>query len=249
MRIRQEINRFFLALGFFTRIPMPKWIAFSQTDLNHSSRYFVLVGWIIGLLLAGVFLIASTVFDQPIAVLLTLGFGFVLTGCFHEDGLADTADGFGGGWTKEQKLSIMKDSRLGTYGSIALWFSLSLKWALLSKLSSPEIALILIHPLSRLVSTLFIFILPYVRDPTGGKPLAEQQKFSDLSISFLTCFPIIFLMNNVFIILTGLFITILVLRSLFKRQIGGFTGDALGASQQISELVILLGLVVMEQHV
>src|SRR5688572_25313631 len=117
-----------LALGFFTRIPVPNLVDFQEADLNHAVKYFPLVGCIVGLIGVVAFYLAMQVFTHPIAVLISMAATIFATGAFHEDGLADSADGLGGGWERAQVLAIMQDSRLGTYGAIALFMVLMAKY-------------------------------------------------------------------------------------------------------------------------
>ena len=238
--LKSQFNLFLIALAFLTRIPVPKNLDFSQQNLNRASRYFALVGWVIGLLSALVFVISSAILPKAVAILTTMAFSIIVTGCFHEDGLADTCDGLGGGWTPEQKLSIMKDSRIGTYGSVGIWFVLSFKFALLWSMENVAIALIVAHPLSRSVATSLISLLPYVSeaDNSKSKPLAEKQLSRDLQINIaFGLLALLFVPFAIFwlvIILSGL---ILLTRYFLNKQIGGFSGDTLGATQQISELL------------
>lgn len=262
-KLAAEINLFWLALGFFTRMPIPSSVTFSQQQLNHASRYFALVGLMIGGLTALVFFLVSSISSVPVALVISMGFGFLLTGGFHEDGLADTADGFGGGWTTQQKLSIMKDSRIGSYGSLALWFVLTLKFLLLSDIAFISahttithpitlvmIALIAAHTLSRTLATIIMRWLPYVSDSdqSKSKPLAEHNSRTDRNISLATGFIAITLLAGCFsllhalIVLVALVIFLALMIKLLKKQIGGFTGDTLGASQQLSELTIYMAL-------
>ncbi len=243
---KTQLNLFYIALAFLTRIPVPAHVDYSQDKLNQASRYFPLVGWLIGFVSAIIFWITSTILPNEIAVLFSMLVGVFLTGCFHEDGLADTCDGFGGGWEKQQKLSIMKDSRLGTYGATGLWFVLSIKFFLLFNLAEESISIVLIamivaHPLSRAISTSMIFILPYVNDEETSKvkPLAESHKMIDLKISLLIgLFSLVFVSENALWIVIVLSVFMFLMRKLLLKQIQGFTGDTLGATQQISEILI-----------
>jgi adenosylcobinamide-GDP ribazoletransferase len=262
--IKNEINLILIALAFLTRIPVSVKVDFSQEKLNRASRYFSLVGWFVGGISASVFLLFSFILPVNIALLVSMLISILLTGSFHEDGLADTCDGFGGGWDKQQKLAIMKDSRLGTYGAVAIWFVLMLKYSLLSQLAQVElaqaelvqpdlvgfdlvvVALLIAHPLSRSISTSMIYFLPYVTDEEQSKvkPLAEKQYFSDFIISLMIAgIGLVFIGNAMMVmvmvmVMVSLLITFFLLRMLLIKQIGGFTGDTLGATQQISELVI-----------
>ncbi|WP_144392528.1 adenosylcobinamide-GDP ribazoletransferase [Pleionea sediminis] len=245
--LKQETNLFWIALSFFTRLPVPKNLEFSQCNLNKASRYFSLVGWLVGISCALIFYLAAQIVSIPVAVILSMGFSFLLTGGFHEDGLADTADGLGGGWTQDQKLKIMKDSRLGSYGALALWFALSLKFVLLSELGYTAVyALIIAHPLSRVMSTIIIAGLPYVSEESQSKikPLAEKMTLSDLAIIFVIgCLPLIGIIKEALIVLAAVLLVTLLFSWYLKKQIRGFTGDALGATQQLTELTIYLALI------
>ena len=175
----------------------------------------------------------------------------LLTGCFHEDGLADTCDGLGGGWTTEQKLRIMKDSRVGTYGAAALWVSLTLKFVLLSQLLEPVLALIIAHPLSRIIPTLFIAVMPYVSDSdtSKAKPLAESGSWVDTAIAVGIGSVALLLVpvgsGGVGMLLAVLFVVGVLSFLFLKKQLGGFTGDALGAVQQVSELALYLAMILI----
>lgn len=240
--MKHQFNLFLIALTFFSRIPVPVKIDFRSEFLNQANRYFTLVGWLLGALVAGVYYLATHLFDQNVAVFITLAFSLLLTGAFHEDGLADTFDGFYGGMDKEAKLRIMKDSRLGTYGAAALFFALFGKWLLLSESTLPLIAIFIAYPLSRCVASSFIFDMPYSQSSDGSKskPLASKQTVSELVISLVTILPVLlFLPLKLALIL---FIVLIILRFALKywmkKHIDGYSGDTLGASQQISELTI-----------
>ncbi len=247
--IKAQWNLLLIALVFFTRIPVAKFTDFNQQRLNQSSRYFSLVGWIVGGVSSAVFLVMNIYFSDNIALLFSMLISVFLTGCFHEDGLADTCDGFGGGWKKQDKLNIMKDSRLGTYGAVSLWFILTLKYFLLLETNAIVIALLIAHPLSRSISSAMIYFLPYVMDEEKSKikPLAESHRTSDFLINMLFGLMGLILLTHAIhslILLFALLIAFFILRKIFISQIGGFTGDTLGATQQISEIVIYMMLVV-----
>src|SRR5574343_1271598 len=132
--IRRELEYFFGAVRFFTRLPVPDWVGHSAAALNRSARYFPAVGLLVGGIGALVYLATLQLWPPPGAVLLSMAATIYATGAFHDDGLADTADGLGGGWDKARILAIMKDSRVGSYGVVALWLALSSKFALLAAL-------------------------------------------------------------------------------------------------------------------
>jgi adenosylcobinamide-GDP ribazoletransferase len=246
--VKQQLNLFFLALGFFSRIPMPAWIEYSPENLNRASRYFTLVGWLLGGLVALVFLAADYLFSNSISLWLAMGFSLLLTGAFHEDGLADTADGFGGAFAREKKINIMKDSRIGTYGAAALVMALLGKYLLLIENTQIALGIFIAYALSRAVAASLVFDMRYVADDDGSKskPLANNQSKTDLVILLVTCLPIFFLLHwqkSVLIICT-LIIIRYAAKFYFQKQIGGYTGDCLGAAQQISELAIYMVLLI-----
>ena len=126
--LREQWHLLLLAVSFFTRIPVKLKVDVTANMLNQASRYFALVGVFIGVGSALVFYLAASVMPVELALLIAMATSVFLTGAFHEDGWADVWDGFGGGWTVENKLNIMKDSRLGTYGAAALFFILMIKY-------------------------------------------------------------------------------------------------------------------------
>lgn len=256
--MRKEFDYFLLALGFFTRIPVPSVVHFKEADLNSSSKYFPLIGIIVGGVGAVGFLISAQFLPQSIAVLMSMVMTIYLTGAFHEDGLADSADGLGGGWDKERILTIMQDSRLGTYGATALFLMLFAKFQTLNAMQEVliPIAIVSAHALSRLSAIWIMQSLSYVKFSGKSKPLAVEIKGFDFLLAhvfgLLPLFGIIaFMVANTYslmlIVELLLFILIPVLlswlwwRNKIKHWIGGYTGDTLGAMQQITELCIYLG--------
>jgi len=249
--MKKEIRIFFTALMFFTRIPCPKWVDHSPDYLTKSSRYFPLVGIIVGGIGALVYYECSFIFPKPIAILLSMVSTILATGAFHEDGLGDMFDGFGGGWTKEKILLIMKDSRMGTYGIIGITSVLALKFASLYYMDSKLIPLVLItgHALSRFVASTLLYTLDYVRDgdQSKAKPAAQQMSTGSLIIgSIFGIAPLILFLNYfVFLVLIPVFAIRWHLGRFFVKWIGGQTGDCAGATQQICEVVFYLSLLVI----
>jgi adenosylcobinamide-GDP ribazoletransferase len=258
--MRKQWRSFLLAVGFFTRIAVPSFADFEEHELNDAAKYFPLIGVIVGLFGAGVFLLSAYVFPNAIAVLLSMAATIYLTGAFHEDGLADSADGLGGGWDKERILTIMQDSRLGTYGAIALIGVLFAKFQLLTELPQSFIAyaLIIAHALSRLSAVYMMATLRYVKPSGKAKPLATKLGKVDLVIaSIFGLLPLVFLQYYFFPLviearhILALLICVLMpvvaiwwwWRLKIKRWLGGYTGDCLGATQQLTELAIYLGFV------
>lgn len=240
--MKKQLNLFFLALGFFSRIPMPAWVEYSPELLNRSSRYYTLVGWLLGALVAAVFLTASYIFSTNVSIWLAMVCSLLLTGVFHEDGLADTADGFGGAFAREKKLQIMKDSRIGSYGAAALIMALLGKYLLLAESTHIALALLVAYALSRTLAASLIFTMPYVADDDSSKskPLANNQSKTDFFILIITAAPIFFVLQWQAALALGLGLLVLrqLLQGYFLKQIGGYTGDCLGSAQQIAELSI-----------
>lgn len=254
--LKQQIVCFLLAISFFTRIPIPVNTPFSTQLLNQSSRYFSLVGWLVGGIGAAAFWLSQQVFPVSVGIVLSMLTTILLTGAFHEDGLADSADGLGGGMTIEKKLLIMKDSRLGTYGAIALWGALLLKFVTLQELAQLAplqfiLALVVLHPLSRAVAGSLIYDMNYVRDNDAkAKPVAEQQRKSDLVILVLLgCLPLFLLPTTLAIpLVIAQYLLRLTAKRYLNSRLGGYTGDCLGAVQQVSEVVGYLILLAFMSH-
>jgi adenosylcobinamide-GDP ribazoletransferase len=243
--IRTELEYFFAAVRFFTRLPVPAWVGHSDAQLNHATRYFPLVGWIVGLIGVLVTWLAARVLPPSMAVLLGMAATVLVTGAFHEDGFADSCDGFGGGWNREQALAIMKDSRIGSYGAIGVCLLLLGKWNALYELNILVLpALLAAHAISRAAAVTLIYRLEYVRDESGkSKPLAVRLSRGELLMAWsFGLLPLIFL--PWWSALQGLAAVLLVtwLAARYtRRRIGGYTGDVLGATQQLSEFAFYLG--------
>lgn len=245
---RDHWHAFFNSWVFFTRLPAPKGIRFNDHYLNLGSRYLPWVGVILGLMLAGVYNLAALWWPPAVATALVLGVSLLLTGAFHEDGLADLFDGFGGGFSRDQALAIMKDSRLGTYGACALFITILLRWQALTLIlvqgASAWWILPFVHGWSRFWALSTLWSLPYAdsREASKSKPLA--QRFG-VSASLIALVPILALApGGPAITLMIASLSALVVRTLlvrwFQRRIQGYTGDCLGGSQQLQEAAVLL---------
>jgi adenosylcobinamide-GDP ribazoletransferase len=257
----KEWRYFLLAVGFFTRIPVPSFPDFQESELNYSAKYFPLVGIIVGLAGAISYYGFSLVFPKSMALLISMAATIYLTGAFHEDGLADSADGIGGGWQREQILTIMQDSRLGTYGAIALFLMLFAKFQTLNLIDNNYIPLLLVagHAMSRLCAVWIMATSVYVKSTGKAKPLATAIKASHLLLAnifgLLPFIVIIMLLIhsqqsvlNVFkyvaMTLLSVFASWYWWRLKIIKNIGGYTGDTLGATQQITELAFYLSALV-----
>ncbi len=273
----QFIRHYLLALQFFTRIPvagrLAAWVGFSPEMLRASAAHFPGVGWLVGLLVAGLsglLLMALPGGGFAPLVVATLGtaFGILLTGAFHEDGLADVADGLGGSQQRERALEIMKDSRVGAFGAIAIVMALLVKVALVAQLASMDDGLLcavlfLAHVVSRTWPLLLIRLLPHVGDVAGSKskPLADQITLPALAVALVWCLAALGLVvwaqeswqcmvpaelstyfeAGLLGALAASALAFVWMGRWFAKRLQGFTGDCLGATQQVCELAFYLG--------
>lgn len=244
----RELALFFCAVQFLTRIPVPPLPDFEPDWTTRASRYFPLVGLVVGALCALVFVGAHQVWGGGIAAVLALAAGVLATGGFHEDGLADTADGLGGGTTRARRLAIMKDSRVGTYGVLALGLVLALKAAALAGLP-PDVAawgLVAAHAGGRGAAVVAMALLPYVGDARSAKwkPAAHGPVLAEvLAAVAIAGLPMALSPDGVVMMGMGLGLgAAAFLAFLARRLIGGQTGDVLGGIEQVFEAGFLLGL-------
>jgi len=250
--MQKQLHIFLSAIMFYTRIPVPKNLPYSDEILNRSTRYFPFIGWIVGGIGAAVFYGLQFIFPPELAILLSILVTIFVTGAFHEDGFADFCDGFGGGYTRERILTIMKDSRIGTYGSVGLIGMLATKFISLHAINTATIPLILFagHSLSRLMPILVIYTSTYSRDDatSKSKPIGKKGKGIDFSLAlffglaFLAFLPLSYSLTMLPILL----LTTFIFRRYITRKLGGYTGDCLGALQQIAEVEFYLGFVIYQ---
>ena len=250
--MKHELTLLLVATQFLTRLPLPALKHFDPDWLHQSSRHFPAVGLLVGGLCALALGLGELAFGPLAAAVLATALGIVITGAFHEDGLADTCDGLGGGLTKERALTIMKDSRLGTFGTLGLVLALLLKIALLASLSpaATMAALVLAHGGSRLACISLITLLPYGGDleHAKAKPMAQRLTRRQWVLASLWLLPPLWLLWPVFtpahwLLAAALaLLTTLYMYRLLQRRLGGYTGDGLGATQQLAEIAIYAGL-------
>jgi adenosylcobinamide-GDP ribazoletransferase len=243
--VRRELGRFLATVQYFTRLPVPGFVGHDPARLEDTARYFPLVGILVGAIGAAVLVAATRLWTPPIAVALSLIAAILVTGAFHEDGLADLADGLGGSRDRSGALAIMKDSRIGVFGACALILSLLLKYVTLGSLPTRTAALALIaaHAVSRMGTVLIMVTLPYVREVTDSRSAPFIGRVSTLSLVIgsgtvvLTLVPLRLagLVGG-----TAVGLVILVWRRYLARRLGGYTGDCLGAAQQIGECTFYL---------
>ena len=275
----QFIRHYLLALQFFSRVPvtgrLADWVGFSPAMLRASAAHFPGVGWLVGGVVAAftwglLALLPPSPFAPLVAAVLGTVLSVLMTGAFHEDGLADVADGLGGTLDRKRALEIMKDSRVGAFGAIAVVLALLAKVSLLALLGSLNttllcVALFLAHVVSRTWPLLTIRLLPHVGDAAGSKskPLADQISLQSLLAAFLWCFmalALVLIACSAMVLVVpghghgklwrgGLRAGFLAsglawawMTRWFARRLQGFTGDCLGAIQQVGEIAFYLGL-------
>ncbi len=248
--IRRELNMMVCALQFLTRIPTPQLQQFDPAWIQASARYYPLVGIMVGTLSAAVLWGASQLATPLVAALLAIAASMALTGCFHEDGLADTADGIGGGSSRERRLEIMKDSRLGTYGASVLFLNLMIRAACLAALItfSPTlaaIAMICAQSFGRSAAVIAMAVMPY-----GGNPSMAKEGNPDRTGAHNVIIAVLigiapFVMLPPVMAGAGLGLGLLaaaIPAVLAWKHLGGRTGDVLGAVEQSFEIGFLLAL-------
>ncbi len=258
MPVPRQAALLLIATQFLTRLRVPTLRAFDADWVAQSLRYFPLVGAAVGLVNVAAWWLASRVLPMPVSVGVMLGVSLLLTGAFHEDGLADACDGFGGGRTREQVLEIMQDSRIGAFGALGLIVVLGLKWTALSALPAPwmPLALVIGHSVSRWCALGLIWALPYARTSGNSKsrPFASGLSLSGWILSALIAVPVPLAVALLWpqaheyrivaavagIAVLAAVLVCAVLGTVFRRRIAGYTGDCLGATQQLTELTMYL---------
>ena len=263
-RLTQFARHWLLALQFFTRIPvtgrLAAWAGYSPEMLRASAAHMPSIGALVGLL--GALPFAALLWALPgvqaapwVAALISTAWTVWLTGAFHEDGLSDLADGLGGSYDRERALEIMKDSRIGSFGAVALVLAFGTKCALLAMLVQIEPALAVAalfgaHVSSRLAPLFVIATLPHVGDTprSKSKPLADAISAASLLAGLgwwlLAMAMLIWIMPTPAwaLAVLGTASAAAWMRRLLRRRLQGFTGDGLGATQQVGEIAFYLGL-------
>jgi len=266
--VSRQLALFFMAVQFLTRLPTPAAADFDSSSLSQSVRYFPLVGVLVGLINVGVWWVSNHWLPASVSIGIMLAASAVVTGALHEDGFADACDGFGGGATPDRVLAIMKDSRLGAYGAIGVFLMLGLKWTALAALPLTAFPLIVIgaHAMSRWCSVALIWRLGYVRGDDDAKSKAFAGRLGGAAwilsglIGIAGFAPLAAVWSrwsadpalpaggaaagSVTALAAGAAaaaLATLLAGGYFRRRIGGYTGDCLGAAQQLAELAFLLG--------
>ena len=242
----RQFQLFLCAVQFMTRLPTPPLKNFEPDWITRSAKYFPLVGVIVGGLSAATLWLAAQIWTGPLPAILAIAIGVLLTGAFHEDGLADTADGLGGGRDVAHRLEIMKDSRIGTYGALALILCLTLKTAALGSLQvhAAVLALNAAHGGGHAIAVLAMHALPYAGDPHAAKskPVPNGVTRAECVLGLiLGLWPLLLMPHPQAIVgLLGGCILAGMIAFAARRLIRGYTGDVLGATEQLFEVGFLL---------
>jgi adenosylcobinamide-GDP ribazoletransferase len=241
-RIRKWVEEILTAFQFLTRIPLPS--PRHETDsLARAIKFFPFVGLVVGCGAALLHRLLIPHLSRSVVALVLVVYFVLITGCLHEDGLADTADGFGGGRDKDQILIILKDSRIGSYGATALVVSLLARYLLLASLPLEHFAAYVIsaHVLCRWSSLPLSYFLAPAREQDGqGFRIAQRTSISSLAIGSIFSFGVvIFALRRAAVapILAALLVVILS-GWFYYRRIGGVTGDCFGATNQLAEIAV-----------
>lgn len=245
-RLRQELELLSAAVIFLTRLPLPALRQPPEDQLARAARYFPVAGLIVGVITGIVWLIAHSHVGATLAAGLALAAGVLATGALHEDGLADCCDGLGGGASREKALEIMRDSRIGTYGAIGLLFSFGLRWSALATFAAGTgfTALLVAHTVSRAMIVVTVALLRYAREDGTAAPLAAGIEGGEVGIAVAIAFGVTSVLAGwagiyalVLSAILGGFVIWLLL-----RRLKGYTGDGLGAVQQVTEIAALVAL-------
>lgn len=245
-RLLDELRLGLAAVQYFTRLPVPGWVGHSAAQLQGTARYFSLVGVLVGSIGALAMWGSSLLLPAPLPAILSTAVTIFLTGAFHEDGLADTFDGLGGGATRERALEIMKDPRVGTFGTAALVLTLLIKIATLNALPLvlAIVTLIAGHAFSRASAISLLFTSKYAGNAEQSRAKLVTQTMSSGEFAVAAAVGVIPLywcgIHAIAGVATAL-VVLFVLARWFIRRLGGFTGDTLGAAQQLTEIAFYLG--------
>jgi adenosylcobinamide-GDP ribazoletransferase len=236
------IEDFLVAIQFLARLPVPR-VSFDPDSLARAAKFFPVVGLIIGLGASVLQRITAPHLSHPLVALLVLTFLILITSGLHEDGLADTADGFGGGWNREQVLTILRDSRIGSFGALALVVSVLARFLLLSTLPVNRFTAFIVsaHVLCRWTTLPLSYFLAPAREGDGqGARIAQKISLASLLLGTLLSFAIVFYFMRIeFWIPVFVTLVITALSGLYySRRIGGVTGDCFGATNQLTEIAI-----------
>ncbi|WP_435310123.1 adenosylcobinamide-GDP ribazoletransferase [Primorskyibacter sedentarius] len=245
-----ELHLFLLALRYLTHLPVPRDLPSSDDLMIRATKYYPAVGLVIGGVSATLLWLLAQLIPMPVAVLVSMGLTMLLTGAFHEDGLADAADALGGGATRRDVLKILRDSRLGTYGALSLAMVLAIKAACLMALPlwAACSALVAGHALSRMGIVQVIAATQYAPHegskyrPPGVTPDGYRFALVSAVVLALVMVPIFGLWAQATAIVMS-FLAMSGFAQSFLRKLSGYTLECLGGCQQFAELGFYIGLV------
>lgn len=257
--LKHQIRLWFIAQQFYTRVPVPSWVGYHPDWLNAATRYFPLVGAIVGLSVGAIYAVFNHWLPSELSAALAIGWGIWLTGAFHEDGFADTCDALGGGQSRSDILRIMQDSRIGAYGAIGIGLLLFIKIHAVAALNGDAaiMALVVAHTVSRAAAITLMRTLPYARaadTPSKSKPVAQGVRACDAWCAYLSAAALVLgaalwltapWLLSAACLAAGL--AAVGLRHLTQQRLQGYTGDVLGATQQLAETAFLIAWVGMSE--
>lgn len=237
------------AVQFLTRIPTP-YLPYDPNSLSRAVKFFPVVGLVIGNAAALLHQLLTPHLPRLVTALLVIAFLVSITGCLHEDGLADTADGFGGGSSREQVLAILKDSRIGSYGGVTLTLSLLARVLLLASLPLTQVPqyLIVAHVLCRWTTLPLSYYLAPARSQQDAAGVGQGARIASLTTRgtlligslFTVTICIWLLRTHATAAIVATILVTLLSGLYFRRRIGGVTGDCFGATNQLAEIAVYL---------
>ncbi len=241
---RRQLALYFSAQEFLTRLPVPGWIGHEPDRLARAARYFPLVGLVVGGAAGAVWYGASLAFPAPVAALLAVATMIVITGALHEDGFADCCDGLGGGASRDRALDIMRDSRIGVYAGAGLVLVIGLRGAALAGMTplGGLAALLIAATTGRAAITMILARGTYARDDGAARGVAGGVTVAEAAIAIAIALGTGLLAGGapgLMAVLLSLVAALVWLRYL-DRRLGGYTGDGLGAAEQIGQVVTFL---------
>lgn len=254
----KEFKRLLGCFSYFTRIPVWKLVNTSDIDMKETTKYFPLVGAFVGAFVGVIIFFCSQVLPKEIAILIGMGLGLMLTGAIHEDGFADVCDGFGAGYTKDRILDIMKDSSTGVFGGVGLMIILALRFFALFYLPIEILlpSIIAGSSISRWTSISFLFTHSYARKEETSKSTVFVKKTPWGEFLLMTVFALLsfllfptYILPFALLLIVPIFLFKTILGMYFKSKIGGYTGDCMGATQQVAEILFYIGIFIINKHI
>lgn len=239
--MRDSLRLLVVAFGFLTRLPVPR-VAVREGDLTRASAVFPLVGLVVAAIAIAVEQLIALAFDPAVGAVVGVLAATIVTGAFHEDGLADAADGLWGGWDPAERLRIMRDSRLGTYGTIALIAVFALRFVLLVPVPPRNFAIAMVcgHVVGRAAGPVLVMLLPPLTDSSSAGIASPLGPVARLVTAVLVVAPITMAAGVVAVpVLATAAVVLVTCAELFRRRLGGVTGDAIGATTVLVELAVI----------